>query len=124
MSKEKLVRDLGEYLDRRKFLVKAASAALAGLLGLLGIPQTALATYTWHCCNLCKPNSGSCSGCVCSWCWTCPQMGNNYACCECYSVDSSHGGCSGGCPFGGVKCSWAFWVSGSPAGGPQLPSRS
>ncbi len=58
MSTEKLVENLGKQLDRRKFLRNVGAAILSALVALMGSPGSA-AAYTFGCCNLCLPPSGS-----------------------------------------------------------------
>lgn len=108
MSAERLVEGLGRRLSRRRFLARLGAGAVGGALALLGLPRVAGATYPNACCNLCNIPSPSCSGCACSWCWTCADCAFNgtYQCCECYN---SSGTCAGDC--GNVICSWYYKVN-------------
>jgi hypothetical protein len=104
MSMEKIVRRIGESLDRRSFLGKLGFGLAASLLGLFTLPEKAQGLVSYACCTLCKSNSGSCSGCACTWCWTCGPWGprgDYYSCCECHG-DSSY--CGAGCS--NVTCSY------------------
>jgi hypothetical protein len=115
MSSEKVVRDIGSFVDRRGFLKRTAGAAIAGLFLVLGIPETAIATVTWHCCNLCGSWQFSCSGCACQWCWSCIDgSGARYSCCECYKNTSQ---CSG-CPTSWKCSTGAYLGGGQPHGAP------
>jgi hypothetical protein len=105
MSMEKIVRRIAEGLDRRSFLGKLGFGLVGGILGLLTLPERAEALVSFGCCTLCKANSGHCSGCACTWCWTCGPWGNpptSYTCCECYNNSSCGGGCAN------VPCSYGL----------------
>lgn len=102
MSLEKLVENLGEQTDRRRFLKRAGASALIVAGGIMGFPREARATL-WSCAGLLPPCSGGlhqyqcccliyeptpwpqCS-CQDVWCWGCCgncQTGEKWACCEC-----------------------------------------
>jgi len=115
VSGDELITKVAEEVSRRSFLRRAAAAALTAAYALLGLPGGAKALYSTYCCSLCRPwNGGQCTGCACSWCWTCLFPANNryYNCCECYSAGHS---CNGTCS--GVICSWPELIPG------QLPSQ-
>lgn len=111
MSTEKFVEILGEQISRRKFLTKVGVGTLGALAALLGTALPAEAVVWWKCCGLCLPNSGSCSGCACTWCWQCGPYtdGKCYLCCECHSTTSY---CGSGCS--NVYCSFGRQLSNCP----------
>lgn len=100
-----IVHRLGEIMNRRAFLRRIASAAAsaAGLSQLFASP--ALALYQCRCCTLYRPcQLTPCTGCACTWTWSCVDQNNVvWRCHECYS--STAGGCNGGEQY--VICSWA-----------------
>lgn len=107
---ERLVEGIGKQMDRRSFLSKLGKlgvGAVGVLLGVAVTPQKASALYDEACCHLCNPPSTSCSGCSCSWCWTCADctQGGTYRCCECHNPG---GYCGSGCT--NVICSSAKFV--------------
>lgn len=110
MSAERLVEILGKKLGRRNFLVKLGIGTGGGLIGLIGRSQQVSAGP--YCCNLCFPGGGSsCSGCACSWCWTCYFSGSGYyQCCECHDDTSNCGGDS----CRNVICSWWNYLGQRP----------
>ncbi len=95
-----MIGRLSEQVARRTFLRRATGFVFGLSLALIGVPQQAQA-YNYACCHLCRAPSPSCSGCTCSWCWTCPWGRGYYQCCECYATWS---GCTGGCTSN--YCSW------------------
>lgn len=111
MSTEKLVGALAKRIGRRKFLVKMGTGFIGGLLALVGAPRLALATVQYGCCNLCNWPS-SCSGCNCTWCWTCcdTTVNQQLACCECFSTNPP---CGKTC--NGVTCSYVINEGGCPS---------
>jgi len=109
MSTERLAEGLAKRLDRRKTLARIGAALAGGVGGIFGFTREAGALYYWRCCGLCQPNSGSCSGCACAWCWTCPWDGYYVRCCECHSNTSY---CDSSCR--NVQCSFAYQIGQSP----------
>ena len=103
MLTERLAKGLSKQIDRRSVLAKLGAGTVAAALSLIGAPRLAEALTPWHCCNLCKPNSGRCGGCKCVWCWYCCEGSEEYACCECHN-DSRD--CGGDCNY--VGCSYAY----------------
>ncbi|MES4787243.1 MAG: hypothetical protein C4294_17095 [Nitrospiraceae bacterium] len=53
MATEKLVESLARQIDRRNFLKKLGASTVGALLALMGLSQTAFATVSYACCNLC-----------------------------------------------------------------------
>lgn len=104
---ERIIKEIAVRLDRRSFFGKIGFGLAGALLGLLGFSRRAEALYDWACCTLCQPRTSSCSGCTCSWCWSCGPWvdGFYYACCECYSMPNT---CDGGCDS--VYCSWSIKI--------------
>lgn len=99
-----IVHRLGELMNRRAFLrrVAASAASALGIQQLLAGPVLAL--YQCRCCNLIKPcQLTPCTGCACTWTWSCIENNVVWRCHECYS--STAGGCNGGEQY--VICSWA-----------------
>lgn len=100
MSIERLVENLGEQSDRRRFLRRIGTTALAVAGGMAVFPRSAKALdscaqfgfcppcsgglYHYQCCCLAEaPSSCSCSQ---PWCWGCCGnclTGERWACCEC-----------------------------------------
>lgn len=103
MSVDRLVEVIARQIDRRNALVRLGTGAVGSLAALIGLPLGASATVRWRCCDLCKGNSGSCSGCACTWGWSCNQDGHHYQCAECHR-DTSY--CGPGCS--NVKCSYGY----------------
>ncbi len=107
MSEElkKLVEKIDNTVGRRGFLGKLAAASAALVASVLGFaPNTEGLVSACRCCVLCRANSGSCSGCVCTWTWNCcsnESVSRVSSCSECYN---NFPGCVGGCV--GVTCSW------------------
>lgn len=98
MSAESLVEGLGARIGRRKYLVKLGTGTVGALLALMGLTQTVAASP--YCCSLCNSDSGSCSGCACTWCWACCYGDFLFDCCECFSAQQN---CGRVCP---AICSW------------------
>lgn len=113
MSLEKLAISFGEHVDRRRFLRRGGVATLTAVGAMFGMKTgTATAGGTGlqniECCNLCFPDSGSCSNCVSVWCWNCCVRsqcvtGQRIHCCECYSIPNGSGNCTG------AICSYLMW---------------
>jgi hypothetical protein len=128
VSTEGLVSEFARQINRRRFLKRVGASVLGALVAALGIPTTALATIGCKCCNLCScpggcgacQGSSHCSGCTCTWCWTCfdPPSGNYYRCCECNSDSVCENNCIG------VICSYWYKINvlTSPAPPSQLPT--
>jgi hypothetical protein len=132
MSSDRIIEVIAKTTTRRRFIGKLG--AVAGGLGLtsLGMSRSAFSATPprpnappppdpgcgiEYCCNLC--NSGcpqaSCSGCACTWAWTCPWNpggGHTYTvqCGECFSSTIHQGDCQKACPSGDVPCSWAIII--------------
>ncbi|SRR6266550_4944911 len=114
MSTHRLYELAAEITSRRRFLGKVGAATLASVGAVIGLPTTALATFSYACCNLCKQaGPASCSGC--SWCWTCVEGTHTYQCCECHSPSNP---CDASC--NNVINSWYTQISGCC--GPGTPS--
>lgn len=89
-------------VERRGFLGRLAAAAAALVTSLFGFASTSEGlVVACTCCQLCRPNSGTCSGCNCMWTWNCCVNRRISTCAECYP---NFGPCSGSCT--GVICSW------------------
>ncbi len=99
-------------IDRRRFLRRVGASALGAIGGLIGLPGLAHAYYDVYCCHLCNPNSGTCTGCACTWCWACTFDTHDYACCECHSDTSN---CGAGCGIN-TPCSYAYRTPYAPVG--------
>ncbi len=103
MTKQ-IVYRLGDLMIRRAFLRRIAAGA-AGALGILHVlAGPALALYQCRCCWLYQPcRLTPCTGCACTWTWSCVDANNVvWRCHECYG--STAGGCAG---EQYVICSWA-----------------
>lgn len=87
MSADEVVQRVGGFAGRRRFLSRAAAAAMSTAVAVLGLPQRAEAV-PWRCCDLCfSPSPTCCRGrpVVCTWSWTCCHTnGRRYRCIECY----------------------------------------
>lgn len=85
---ERIVRSLGDLVNRRRFLRKAGAAAVGGAMLLLGIPSVAAAVQC-KCCTFpyyCSTNA--CPSCPCRYTWYCTHTDGTYwQCNDC------------GCPF-------------------------
>jgi hypothetical protein len=83
VSLEDFTGSLGQAVERRGFLKRAGVATL-GIMGLGALaPESAMALYTTHGCDLCNP-PGSCGpNLQCAWCWRSRcSSGHWYYCCE------------------------------------------
>lgn len=99
---EHLVDELSRQINRRGFLRRIAAGVGMAIVAALGLPKGVEALYNVHCCTLCLNNNGPCSGCACSWSWTCLEGGTVWRCIECHSSTSY---CGAGCT--NVFCSYA-----------------
>lgn len=113
MSTENLMERLAQRLSRRKAVMRLGAAVTGSVAALFGFGRDAGAISYWRCCTLCKPNSGSCSGCTCVWCWSCLWNGAYQNCCECY--DSNGTWCTNDNYCTRAKCSFAYQRGSAPA---------
>lgn len=99
MSTETIVRSIGDFASRRRFLSRLGAAGVASALYVGGVrAQEAQAACFEHGCNLCNPCTNGCGGYTCSWCWwgSCHKnpSGGGYhrtLCCEGFGPVSSCG---------------------------------
>ena len=89
---DKIVRKLGESLNRRGFLSQSVLVLEAFVAGVLALPRVASANnveFKMGCCRLCKSPYNcewSIDDCDCYWHWLCPFRPEciDYTCRECF----------------------------------------
>jgi hypothetical protein len=103
MNEDEIVKALTRSVNRRRFVKKLGVASLVGVGTMFGFVPKAFALCSYACCNLCFcPNGNGCSGCACTWCWSCTDSNNRtWRCCECHTQTSD---CGDDC--NNVNCSW------------------
>jgi len=103
-----IIKRLGEVINRRGFLGRAASACSALGLALFGMDQLAFAGGGTGCCNLCNTDCVYPQPCNVQWCWSCPfGTGTGcrlWNCKECLGNTNEHCG-NVGCPVAFFTCS-------------------
>ena len=80
---DEIVKSMNHALARRAILRKLVFATGALVAGVFARPRSAFACY--ECCNLCFAPSTECSGCTCTWGWSCTvnEECKVYRCEEC-----------------------------------------
>jgi hypothetical protein len=97
---DKMVEKLTKLVSRRGILASLSAGAVALASSLLGTPKVSAAIVPIECCVLCNSPSATCTGCRCSWSWTCRNGNGTFRCIECYFVSFP---CNGTCT--NVSCS-------------------
>ena len=107
MHEDEILTALTRSVSRRRFVKKIGLASVAGVATMFGFstPKALGGLCSLACCNLCFcPNGNGCSGCKCTWCWSCINTdGRTWRCCECHTATSD---CGDDC--NNVNCSWAI----------------
>ena len=112
----KIIRIIGNVIDRREFLGKCTAVTGALLAGIFAAPKPAHACTS--CCHLCYASSSNCGSPDCSWAWSCPNHDDcHYYWCEefihlrqgnpCQLPCGTNNYCGSGCAAAGVYCSQA-----------------
>lgn len=101
MSLETLTEKVGEFTDRRHFMVKLGTAGLASAayIGGVSAPRAEAQGCNMHGCGLCQC-PGPCGPHYCAWCWRggcglhqgAHASPKEHQCCEGYRAGSNCGG--------------------------------
>lgn len=101
-----LIEKLTGMVSRRRILASLSAGAVALASSLLGKAKAGgvgAAFAMYHCCDLCKPNDPSCSGCACTFSWNCFEHPGGpcrvWKCTNCHTNTNCGSGCNN------VKCS-------------------